>query len=96
MENNIKKSIKIVVEEPLFKIERAITLLDILLQDYGYNEPPSLQAITAFLNNNGELSETEKNSFTWMQEYNKVYQLIDMIFDLVLESKKSLEESSRE
>jgi len=81
------------IEYALVKLEKADTLLNHWVQEYGFSEKPDPRAAIEWGRSlKDEPGRTALGSFSakWYWEYDNIFNFVDMAFDYIMETQKIL------
>ena len=74
------------------KLDTARTILIKLTEDYGFSEElaPTYKGIYDWIRKSGEKTPQERNSMTWVEDYEFIQTMLYVLLDCVHESRKAL------
>ena len=83
--------------DALVKLNTARVILEKLTNDYGFADEtaPTFQGVHNWLTKTGNKSDQEVNSAKWVESYEYIFTMMDVVFGLVYDSHKLLDEGQR-
>ncbi|TEB05862.1 hypothetical protein Psch_02904 [Pelotomaculum schinkii] len=96
-QNDIKKSKEelfeqtVAIENALLKLEKADTLLNHWLQEYGFHEKPDPSLISSARTPSNAMRKAQAQKWYW--EYDYIFKFIDIVSNYVDESKNLLSQA---
>lgn len=89
-----KVELQDVIGQVLLKIEKADLIIWDWIEEYGFSEKPDSWAAVKYSSKLPDEKDIHgSNSLKWFYEYNRIFKLIDIASDYVLESRKALDEA---
>lgn len=82
------------IETVLVELQKAILILDILTDEYGFSEPPNpVEAIQYSKSTCEDENPHDEQSYKWIFEYEKIHQFMEIAADYVHESQQLLKQA---